>query len=510
MADETLNYGMKIVPIGSIKVPDSRQRTVFPEQEMEDLKQSILSQKGLMCPILLRPNRSAPGTYYLVAGERRLRAITGIDRNYTCGNETIPQGHVPAVVKEFSSDIEIMEAELHENVIRLDLSWQDKALAIDKLHKLKKLQDPRQTHFMTAALIDTSSSVEKKGSAAPRALERVHQSILVAAHMDNPEVAKAGSLKDATKVVSRKLEREAIEKLRASAATRAAANEAARLAAAASEAEKQSALAAAVAAKDPVALVKALAATNPEESQVIEKRQTFLETISKSNCNLLRGDCRDHLPSIPDGSVNVVITDPPYGMGVEHFNDTGDSTLGHEYSESDFHEIHIALVQNLERMCAASAHVYVFCDLDYFPTLKGMFGPTWRVRRTPLIWSKGNTGNLADGVATGYRRSYEAILYATRGRRHCAELISDVITVPMVKFNSLAAQKPPELYTTLLKMSAVPGDTILDAFAGSGTIFLAAKALPLITVIGIEKDPMFQGLCELAMQGKVPDQDKDF
>jgi len=82
--------------------------------------------------------------------------------------------------------------------------------------------------------------------------------------------------------------------------------------------------------------------------------------------------------------------------------------------------------------------------------------------------------------------------------------------VPMVKFKSHAAQKPPELYTTLLKMSAVPGDTILDAFAGSGTIFLAAKTLPLITVIGIEKDPMFQGLCELAMQGKVPDQDKDF
>ena len=62
MADETLNYGMKIVPIGSIKVPDSRQRTVFPEQEMEDLKQSILSQKGLMCPILLRPRHLLPGS----------------------------------------------------------------------------------------------------------------------------------------------------------------------------------------------------------------------------------------------------------------------------------------------------------------------------------------------------------------------------------------------------------------------------------------------------------------
>jgi DNA modification methylase len=49
------------------------------------------------------------------------------------------------------------------------------------------------------------------------------------------------------------------------------------------------------------------------------------------------------------------------------------------------------------------------------------------------------------------------------------------------------------LYEDLLKRSARPGDSVLDPFAGSGTIFPAAHSLK-IKATGIELDPSAYGI----------------
>ena len=36
------------------------------------------------------------------------------------------------------------------------------------------------------------------------------------------------------------------------------------------------------------------------------------------NIALLHGDCIDLLPKIPDGSINTIVTDPPYFLGMTH------------------------------------------------------------------------------------------------------------------------------------------------------------------------------------------------
>jgi len=41
------------------------------------------------------------------------------------------------------------------------------------------------------------------------------------------------------------------------------------------------------------------------------------------NINLLRGDCIDLLPKIPDGSIDSIITDPPYFLGMTHNGQKG-------------------------------------------------------------------------------------------------------------------------------------------------------------------------------------------
>lgn len=74
-------------------------------------------------------------------------------------------------------------------------------------------------------------------------------------------------------------------------------------------------------------------------------------------------------------------------------------------------------------------------------------------------------------------------------------IYSDVIVAPIVTDKRHAAQKPVEVYINLLTRSVQPGDTVLDPFAGSGTIFEAASHLQC-QAIGWDSDPMCIALCE--------------
>ncbi|MBT3225530.1 MAG: ParB/RepB/Spo0J family partition protein [Deltaproteobacteria bacterium] len=92
-----------------------------PRQEMntdrlEELAQSI-RMKGVIQPILVRPGNDGPGSYELIAGERRLRAsrIAGFDR-------------IPAMIKPIK-DKDLLELALLENIQRENLNALDEAKA---------------------------------------------------------------------------------------------------------------------------------------------------------------------------------------------------------------------------------------------------------------------------------------------------------------------------------------------------------------------------------------------
>ena len=65
---------MKILPISSIRVAPNRQRKLFDAAKLHEFSDGI-AQRGLLHPIILR---KVGDEFFLVAGERRLRAITDI------------------------------------------------------------------------------------------------------------------------------------------------------------------------------------------------------------------------------------------------------------------------------------------------------------------------------------------------------------------------------------------------------------------------------------------------
>lgn len=95
--------------------PD-QPRTVFDDAALQSLAASI-EKHGLQQPVLVKP-AGTPGSYMLVAGERRLRA------HQLLGRKTIP-----AIITQGRSE----EIALIENVQRVDLDAVDLARSVQRL-----------------------------------------------------------------------------------------------------------------------------------------------------------------------------------------------------------------------------------------------------------------------------------------------------------------------------------------------------------------------------------------
>ncbi|NUS73810.1 MAG: ParB/RepB/Spo0J family partition protein [Corynebacteriales bacterium] len=106
------------IPLAAITPNPKQPRTVFDEDEMEELKASI-TEVGILQPIVVR--ELGPDRFELIMGERRYRASQAI------GRET-----VPAIVRETSDDVMLRDA-LLENIHRSNLNPLEEAAAYQQL-----------------------------------------------------------------------------------------------------------------------------------------------------------------------------------------------------------------------------------------------------------------------------------------------------------------------------------------------------------------------------------------
>lgn len=404
---------MKLIKLTDVEI-SNRQRREFKENAIEVLSTSIRN-KGLFHPIVLRNDSKT-----LVAGERRLRAISALDElglSVTHDGDTLPQGTIPFITLGDLSGDALMEAELEENILREDLTYLERATAIADLHLLRTGQSPGQTFRETAEELATGQSI-------PKVATDVRDSLIIAEFKNDPILDKAKTQKEAIKIIKRKKEKE---------------------------------------------LIAILA------SQF---------NIEKTPHTLTHGDFRTHSPDIQTGTIDVIITDPPYGIGAHNFGDMADATHEYEDSEEYLNQIFKDFLTQANRVTKPTAHMYIFCDIRMYPALAGRVGDAgWDVWPVPLIWSKSN-GMLPE-PNFGPRRCYETIIFANKGRKQVTAVYPDVISVPGLTRPKFGAQKPAALYTEILRRSVKPGDLIWDPFVGAGPVFIAANNLS-VRAIGTE------------------------
>lgn len=424
----------------AIKISEKRQRKEFEPTALQELVDSIQAH-GLLQAIVLR---QVGQDFYLVAGERRLRAITDIydlGGTFTYGTEPVPPGMVPYVNVGDLSALAAWEAELEENIRRVDLTWQERALATTELLELRKAQ-AEDKDGPPPTLYDIAREVRDKpgvpNAELGEAYTATRNEVIVAKFLDDKEVAAAPSLKEAFKILKKREERE----------------------------------------------------------KHAELAQTLGKTFTSAQHRLVNANCLEWMGACTAPLYSVLLTDPPYGMGADKFGDSGQSAAGAHFYE-DSPELWARLMDEFcpqtFRLAAPDAHAYVFCDVGKFGELRArMTAAGWRVFRTPLIWHN-PAGYRAPWPDKGPQRQYEAILFATKGERNVTQMKGDVLVYSKDPNVGHPAQKPVDLLVDLLRRSTRPGDTVFDPFMGSGSTILAAHELKL-PAIGIEQDQATYGL----------------
>ncbi len=137
-ATDAITRADHTVPLSALRAGRFQPRRRMGEAELEELAASI-TDKGILQPILVRPDAENPARYEIVAGERRWRAA-----------QKAGLTEVPVLVRELS-DLEAMEVGLVENLQRQDLSPLEEA---EGYHRL--MQEFRRSQEDLARVIGRS------------------------------------------------------------------------------------------------------------------------------------------------------------------------------------------------------------------------------------------------------------------------------------------------------------------------------------------------------------------
>jgi DNA modification methylase/ParB-like chromosome segregation protein Spo0J len=194
----------------------------------------------------------------------------------------------------------------------------------------------------------------------------------------------------------------------------------------------------------------------------------------------LFGNWREHLTSIKDGSIAVLLTDPPYGMGYQsNYRLDTRKDRKHDKIENDAEgegpvemaECVSAFVPKL----AADAHVFVFTNWRNEEAMRNALADAGLTVKSSIVWVKNNTG-MGD-LAGAFAPKHERIIHAVKGSPILFEREADVLEFDRVSTDRHPTEKPVDLLSRLIEITSVAGQRVADPFGGVGSTCEAALSL---------------------------------
>lgn len=227
---------------------------------------------------------------------------------------------------------------------------------------------------------------------------------------------------------------------------------------------------------------------------------------------LYNADAYKVLKEIPDKSIDLIVTDPPYLI---ESTDAGSNTplsrsiqnMNNELKNGILTEgITNDILEDFVRVCK-NINIYIWCNHKQIPQYLDFFVTKNGCKFDILIWNKTNATPLFNNK---YLTDKEYCLYFRRGG-YCNPSSYDAAKT--VYYQPINAKdktryehptiKPLNIIENLIKNSSKEGDVVLDAFMGSGTTGVACKALKR-DFIGIELDQHFFEIAENRINNTIP------
>jgi len=215
---------------------------------------------------------------------------------------------------------------------------------------------------------------------------------------------------------------------------------------------------------------------------------------------IINGDCLEVMKQMPDKCVDLILTDPPYGMSYQSARRTATPQFAKIEQDNDT-EWFEDFIKEAYRVLKDDTHIYIFCNDYAISDFRKLMEKVGFTPKRTLVWVKNN--HTSGDLEGDYGNKTEFILYAQKGRR---ELIgkreTNVLEFDRVALLKHPTEKPLDLCQFLIQKSSNIGEIVLDPFLGSGTTARAAKDLQR-NYIGIEIDKSYFEIAEARLKQQV-------
>lgn len=189
--------------------------------------------------------------------------------------------------------------------------------------------------------------------------------------------------------------------------------------------------------------------------------------------NVVLGDCLDVMKLIPAGMIDAIVTDPPFAF-TGGLSNGSSANISSQFFDHWWRDV----CTELQRVVKPDGEGFIWCDWKTAPSIADGFKPktqtydSWRVAQMIYHYRE------MPGQGRPFRSSVDMIAYArgpkSKGNRISASTHNHISKYWYYgKHKYHPSEKDVELCEQLIKYCSDPGDTIIDPFAGSGTVAVA-------------------------------------
>jgi DNA modification methylase len=197
---------------------------------------------------------------------------------------------------------------------------------------------------------------------------------------------------------------------------------------------------------------------------------------------VITGDARELAKDIPDESVDLIISDPPYGIGYASSWKTrrngmprkSDASFGNDILDTSF-------IAQYARNLKNTGALYLFTRWDVLRYWQDSIITNRLQIKQRIIWNK---SHWKMGDLRYYGNQLEDILFCLKSQCHKmnwlkreGNLWSSSSAYLLEGQYDHPTQKPESIITKMIVNSSDPGDIVLDLHCGSGTVAVCAKRL---------------------------------
>lgn len=225
-----------------------------------------------------------------------------------------------------------------------------------------------------------------------------------------------------------------------------------------------------------------------ETNKVKEKKYEYNQTVGPFTINdFYCGDALKLLPQLPDKSIDLIITDPPFGIEFAHnlsiYNrDKNNVIPGYkEIKKENYYEFSLQWLKECSRVLKDTGSIYIISGWTNLKDILNAIDDTKFHLLNHIIWK------YQFGVYTKKKfvTSHYHILYCVKNPKSYTfnkiEKYPEDVWIINRDYQpnkiKTPTRLPEKLVEKMILYSSKEGDIILDPFAGSGTVGVCAKKL---------------------------------